>query len=262
MAVQGMFAELSRRRVFRVAATYAVVAWLAVQIAASLAPALRLPEWAVGFVVYLLVLCFPVAMVLAWAYDIGPSGIVSDTSVQRVPMRQLLTLSFLALITTLGLFLLLSVTVGGVPVQADGMVWRTGELQDRSIAFTQFADNSPGQDQGWLATSLGQEVLNRLPEIDQLSIAEVPAGIDPREIGRTHAVASVLSGNIQRVGVRVRVTVRLTDTASGYHVWSATYDGELDDVFDFQVRTASAVTEDLKRLFDGVTGAVIDPRGP
>lgn len=252
MSATGLFAELSRRRVFRVTATYSVVAWLAVQAGDSLAPALQLPDWSVGLVVYMLVLGFPIAMVLAWAYDIGPAGIVSDQSAQRLPPRQIIGLASLALTATLGLFLLLSLTIGGMPVNADSVAWRAGELRDRSIAVAPFVDNSPGQDQEWLATGLGQEILQGLPRIEHLLVAEVPAGMDAREVGRQHAVASVLSGNLQRVGARVRLNVRLIDTSSGYQIWTASYDGQLDDIFEFQASTAANVVRDLETLFSQV----------
>lgn len=260
----GLVGELYRRRVLRVATTYMVVAWLLVQVGDALAPALHLPDWVVAFVVYLLVLCFPVALILAWAYDTGPSGIVATVATHKTPPRQMLLLGVLTIGATVTLFGVLSVTLGGVPARANATPWQSGELRERSIAVLPFEDHSPGGGQGWLANGLGQEMLVLLSAVERLRVAEAAethsarAGGDVRAVGQQLGVATLLGGTVQRVGARVRVNVRLTDTVSGFQVWSQSYEGQVDDVFAFQSEVAGRIVADLEARFMGVPQHAVD----
>ncbi|MEX0900571.1 MAG: hypothetical protein WD081_07795 [Gammaproteobacteria bacterium] len=248
----------------RVATTYMVVAWLLVQVGDALAPVLRLPDWVVAFVVYLLVLCFPIALILAWAYDAGPTGICATTTTHKTPPRQMALLGVLTVGATVLLFAVLSVTIGGVPARASATPWQSGELRERSIAVLPFEDHSPGGGQAWLANGLAQELLVLLSAIERLRVAEaseahsVRAGSDVRAVGQQLGVATLLGGTVQRVGARVRVNVRLTDTGSGFQIWSQSYEGQVDDVFAFQSEVAGRIVADLEVQFAAAPQHALD----
>lgn len=266
-ASPGLVGEIYRRRVLRVATTYMVVAWLLVQVGDALAPALQLPDWVVGFVVYLLVLCFPIALILAWAYDTGPSGIVATTSTRKLSPRHMLLLGVMTVGATVGLFAVLSVTIGGAPARANATPWQSGELRERSVAVLPFEDHSPGGGQDWLAKGLGQEMLVLLSAVQRLRVAEaaeahsVRAGSDVRAVGQQLGVATLLGGTVQRVGARVRVNVRLTDTVSGFQIWSQSYEGQVDDVFAFQSEVAGRIVADLEAQFATAPQHALDGLG-
>ncbi|UCC83666.1 MAG: hypothetical protein JSW46_01660, partial [Gemmatimonadota bacterium] len=202
--------ELKRRKVVRVAIVYVVVGLVVVEAANNLLPALNLPDWSVTLVVALALLGFPVAVALAWAYDITPEG------VKRTP---------------------------DLDVGADR----------RSIAVLPFADMSPDHDQEYFGDGVAEEVLNVLTRIPDLRVAARTSsfsfkdkGCTVQEIGRELGVATVLEGSVRKAGDRLRITAQLTEVANGFHLWSETYERELEDIFAIQDEIARAITDTLR----------------
>ena len=203
-------AELKRRKVVRVGIVYVVVGLVVVEAANNLLPALNLPDWTVTLVVALAILGFPVAVALAWAFDITPSG-----------------------------------------------VERTADLdvgaEARSIAVLPFTDMSADHDQEYFGDGVAEEVLNVLTRIPDLRVAARTSsfsykekGCSIREIGQELGVATVLEGSVRKSGNRLRITAQLTEAPSGFHLWSETYERELEDVFAIQDEIARAIADTLR----------------
>ncbi len=221
-------AELKRRKVVRVAIVYVVVGLVVVEAANNLLPALNLPSWTVTLVVALAILGFPVAVALAWAFDITPGGVV------RTPAPEV------------GQEEATSATVDPTPVPE-----RPDEL--RSIAVLPFADMSPEGDQEYLGDGLAEEVLNVLALLPELHVAARTSsfafkgrGYSIQEIGRELGVATVLEGSVRKAGDQLRITAQLTTVADGYHLWSQTYQRQMADVFAIQDEIARAIVDILR----------------
>jgi TolB-like protein/Tfp pilus assembly protein PilF len=220
MDIRGFIAELRRRKVFRVATFYAIAAFAVAQVADVVMPGLQLPDWSVTLVLVLLLLGFPIAIALAWAFDVTPEGVV------RTPGRTE------------------RVRTEGSESGSDG----PAAVPIRSIAVLPFADMSPDGDNEYFADGLAEELLNALARLDGLrvpartsSFAFKGRNVDIREIGRTLGVDAVLEGSIRKAGDRLRITAQLIDVDDGFHRWSQTFDRELSGVFEIQEEIAGSI---------------------
>ena len=254
-----LWKDLSRRRVLRVAGIYAVVAWIVAEAADVIFPALLLPDWTVRFVVALLVLGFPVAMVLAWAFDITKHGLertVTDETVsgKRGP-SQLLSYAALMLV---GMAVLIGLVYPGGP----GGAWQSlrtlvaGQpAQARvytSIAVLPFA-NLGDTENAHFSAGISEEILNLLAKIRGLKVAARTSSFawedsdaDIRTIARELGVETVLEGSVRRQNERIRITAQLIDASTGFHLWSNNYDEELADIFEVQDRISAEIVNALR----------------
>jgi TolB-like protein len=222
-----LLAELKRRKVYRVGVVYAVVAFVIWQVAEITFPALHLPEWVLTFVVVVVILGFPIALVLAWALEITPEGI------RRTPM--------------------LEPAVGLDGEEAAEPVATAAEPQPASIAVLPFTDMSPEGDQEYFCDGMAEELINALTKVKELRVAARTSSFqfkgkseDVREIARSLGVRSVLEGSVRRAGDRLRVTAQLVTAEDGYHLWSETYDRQLEDVFAIQDEISRAIVDALR----------------
>jgi adenylate cyclase len=276
MNLYDLFTELKRRRVFRVTGIYAIVAWIVVQVAATTFPVLMLPEWTVRFVVALFLLGLPVVVVLAWLFDITPEGIErtggshaggSESAARgapaalagsaaggevrrsrRLPAWALPMLLVAAAATGFYHFapLELAQQRAASPAAAD-------DALDRSLAVLPFADFSPGGDQEWFSDGLTEELLNALAQVPGLRVAARTSSFTFKgqnvaidEVARRLNVSHVLEGSVRRSGDRVRITAQLVAAATGYHLWSQTYDRRTEDIFDIQEEISRAIAAELR----------------
>ena len=208
-----LLAELKRRRVYPVIAAYAVVAFIVLQIGEITFQPLGLPNWAMIVLIMLVIIGFPVTVVVAWIFDSTPYGI------HRTSRNQ----------------------------DADAVV------EDiPSIAVLPFVDMSPEQDQGFFCEGIAEEILNKLSKIRQLAVAARSSSFlyntgagDVREIGHELGVKTILEGSVRKSGNHLRITAQLVKTADGYHIWSKSYDEELQDVFKIQDEIAESIAEAL-----------------
>ena len=219
-------AELKRRKVFKVGAAYLVVAWLVIQVVATVAPQMQLPDWLPRAVTLILVVGFPIALVLSWLFDATAAGVVRDP----VDAAN-------------------AVTVAGT---------HTATASQKSIAVLAFADLSPAHDQEYFSDGMAEEILNALAKIKDLKVAGRTSSFyykgrneDLRGIGKTLGVANLLEGSVRKQGDRVRITAQLVRSDDGFHLWSETYDGDLTDVFELQDRIAHAIAEKLDLILHG-----------
>ncbi len=261
-----IFRELKRRNVFRVAAAYAVVAWLSIEVTATIFPIIKLPEWSVTLVTALLLIGFPVALIFAWAFEITPEGIKRDKDVDRsqsithITGRKLDYLIIAVLVLALGFFafdkFVLDPSRDAELVQATTEALTEhgkSETVDKSIAVLAFADLSPEGDQEYFSDGISEELLNVLAKIPGLRVAARTSSFqfkgenrDAIEIGQRLNVALVLEGSVRKAGLQIRITAQLIDASNGFHLWSETYDRELANIFAVQDEISAAIVEALK----------------
>ena len=225
--------ELQRRNVYRVAATYLAVAFVGFQAANLLIPDTNLPGWTDRLLLAVLIVGFPVAVVVAWAFEMSPQGVRQtepagdgDVSVEH------------------------GRSVATVPGNDPETLFRA--LPEKSVAVLPFVDMSPNRDQEYFGEGLAEEVLNALTQLEDLEVASRTSAfayqgrdVDVREIGRELGVATVVEGSVRKAGERLRVTAQLVEADSGYHLWSETFDRELEDVFAIQDEITASIVEAL-----------------
>lgn len=241
------FSELQRRHVYRVAAAYAVVAWLLIQIATQVFPFFDFPTWAVRLVVLVLVLGFPVAIILAWAFDITPEGIKRteelgpDEPTPRRTGRRLI--AFVVVMAALGLaFPIVRFTRSKF---SNPLIVLTSDslppIPEKSMAVLPFKPLSESNRDEVLELGMADTLIAKLSASREIIVTSLTAvrkyddlKQDPVSIGRLLRVNSVLEGNLQRLGDRIRVTARLIKVLDGSSIWAGTFDEKFTDVFALQ----------------------------
>jgi len=229
MAMNGIFREMRRRNVFKVGVAYAIAAWLVAQIISLVQEPLHLPGWFDTAVILLLIVGFPFALILAWAFELTPQGIKRTAEADALAAQSSES----------------GKAESPIDVQAS-------ESSEESIAVLPFVDMSPEKDQEYFADGISEELLNQLARIRNLHVAGRTSSFsfkgkneDLRSIGQKLNVAHVLEGSVRKSGNRVRVTAQLIKAADGYHLWTESYDRDLDDIFAIQDDIARKVTDAL-----------------
>lgn len=268
-----LLSELRRRNVFRVAAAYLVAAWLIMQVVSVLAPALALPGWVDSFFAVIVIAGFPIALILAWAFELTPEGMKLTEAVPRdasITAKTGRKLDFIILVTLVMLTALIvwqqfsrapADAVGSLPaVEAETrlpVVAETAEDEEEdvaSIAVLPFDDMSPGGDQQYFSDGISEEILNVLTRVEGLSITSRTSAFQYRDsslgipaIARELDVRHILEGSVRRDGDHLRVTAQLIDARADRHIWSQTYDRPLSAgaVFEIQDEIASAIVDAL-----------------
>ncbi|CAN5673746.1 hypothetical protein BH20VER1_BH20VER1_06680 [soil metagenome] len=247
MNLKSFFAELKRRNVYRVAIAYAVVAWLLIQIATQTFPFFEIPNWAVRLVVLLLALGCPVALVLAWAFELTPEGVkraedvLPEQSITRRTGHALKWVIAVAAACAVALFWFTRSTN-----ESAG-----GEL-DRSIAVLPFQNRSADPADAYFADGIQDEIITRLAKIDDLKVISRTSTLEykekrpnVRQIATELGVAYLLEAGVQRAGDRVRLNVQLINASRDRHVWAEIYDRKITDIFEVQSDLAAKVAESL-----------------
>src|SRR5437763_714964 len=258
------FSELKRRNVYKVAVAYAVVGWLVIQIATSTFPVLDIPNWVTKFVIAIVLLGFPIALVLAWAFEMTPEGVKRTEDVladEKIP--QWSTRKFAALVVTIALlaagllvFKLVGTARWSVRLDDKEGGHRSAAslpVAEKSIAVLPFVDMSQTKDQEYFCDGISEEILDALAKVEGLrvvartsSFAFKGKNADVSEIAQKLSVRNVLEGSLRREGNRVRISAQLIDTRDGSHLWSETYERELQGVFAVQDEITQAIVNALK----------------
>ena len=263
--MSGFFAELKRRNVIRVGIFYAVGSWLILQVADVLFGLISVPDWSLRFVGGILLLGFPFALILAWAFELTPEGIKREKDVDRSQLdsaeagRKLDIAIIVMLAIAIGALALDRVTRGpehgaptGPETDAPSAQSPTGPAE-LSIAVLPFVNISGDPENEYFSDGLSEELLNVLAKIEDFRVAGRTSSFafkgkdqDLRAIGEKLGVVHILEGSVRKQGNTVRVTAQLIDARNGYHLWSETYDRQLDDVFVIQDEIATEVVKALK----------------
>ena len=248
-----LFAELKRRNVFRVGIAYIVLAWILLQVGDTLAPALHLPDWINSAVAFFLILGFPLAIFFAWAFELTPDGLKLEKDVDRE--TSITPVTGLKLDRTIIVMLVVALAY---------FVWQSQKAPDldevvetiagqESIAVLPFDNMSSDAEQEYFSDGLTEELLNLLARIPELRVTSRTSAffykdkdIRISDIGRELNVDHVLEGSVRKSGKKIRITAQLIEVESDAHLWSETWDRELDDVFVIQDEIAKAVVDELK----------------
>jgi TolB-like protein/Flp pilus assembly protein TadD len=230
MRAKNFFAELKRRKVYRVAVAYAVVSWLLIQIATQVFPFLDIPHWIIRLVIALLALGFPVALLLAWAYDLTPAGIRRTDDLDEAAEKRAA-----------------AITARAIPAP------HVYAPPEKSIAVLPFENLSDDQQNAYFADGIQDDILSSLAKVADLkvtsrtSVRQYKTGTrNLREIGQELGVAYVLEGTVRREGGVVRINAQLIDARTDLHVWNDTYDREITDLFALQSELARRITFALR----------------
>ena len=247
--------ELRYRNVFRVSIAYTVISWLIAQVADLVFDAFDLPSAFMQMVIILLVLGFPVAVFLAWAFELTPDGVMKAKDLpENMPKdprsrRRLNALIMTTLIIAVG-WLGLDKFQNQTTIDASGAV-------DKSIAVLPFDDFSPDGDHAWFADGLAEEILNSLARTADLQVASRTSSFKYRDseldvpaIAAELNVAHILEGSIRRAGDQLRVTAQLIRASDDKHLWSETYDGSIENSIEIQDEMAVAIARALQTAMD------------
>jgi TolB-like protein/Flp pilus assembly protein TadD len=283
------FSELKRRNVYKVAVAYAVVSWLIIQIATQVFPFFEIPNWAVRLVVILLILGFPIALVLSWAFEITPEGIKRESDVSPKESitahtgRKLIVSTVILAVLAAGLFAFQMLRprvnivgeAGSFPPKQDGKLpvspiteslgaarpstpSSEAPVSDKSIAVLPFDNLSDDKANAYFAEGIQDEILTRLSKIAALKVISrtstqkyKSAPDNLREVGKQLGVANVLEGSVQKIANAVHINVQLVRAATDEHVWAESYNRKLDDVFGVEGEVASTIAQQLKTTLTG-----------
>src|SRR5437016_2876451 len=252
------FEEVRQRKVYRVAAAYIIAAGFVIQIGSAVFPAWELPNWTLRFVVVLLLVGFPIALILAWAYDVTPQGIraTPTTSAPGTHRRR----NLIMLIAT------------GVVVSAAAGFFllprASAHKIDKSIAVLPFQNLSDEKENAYFADGMQDDILTNLSKIGDLKVISRMSvmsyrgdGVrNAREIGKALGVATLLEGSVRRAGNRVRVSVQLINADTDEHIWAEDYDRDLTDVFAIQTDLAQKIVSTLRAKLSPSEKARLDRR--
>jgi TolB-like protein len=244
-----LFDELKRRNVFRVAIAYTVIAWILAQVADLAFDNFGTPVWVSKTVLFLLLLGFPLAIFFAWAFELTPEGLKKEKDVDREASitshtgRKLDYSIIVLLVIALGYFVWESRLAERAPAVVSA---------DASVAVLAFENMSPDPENAFFAEGISEEILNVLAAVDGLRVASRTSAFSFAdsdtpipEIASQLDVAHILEGSVRKQGMRVRITAQLIDAASDTHLWSESYDRNLDDIFAVQEEIAIAISEAL-----------------
>jgi serine/threonine-protein kinase len=257
--MSNLFSELRRRNVYKVAAAYAVVGWLLVQIGTQVLPFFEIPNWGIRLLVLAIVVGFPIALVIAWAFELTPDGITrteaADASGQRSRGKSWLYILIVGTLLSAGLFLL--GRYSGSRMAAPTSDTASAPTQ-KSIAVLPFDNLSRDPDNAYFAEGVQDEVLTRLAKVSDLKVISrtstqrfKSAPSDLREIAKQLGVTNIVEGSVQKANDQVRVNVQLINAITDAHLWAEIYDRKLTDIFAVESEIAKTIAETLQVKLTG-----------
>src|SRR5437763_666665 len=262
MNQRNFFAELKRRNVYKVAVAYAIVGWLIVQVATQVFPFLEIPNWVVRLVIALVAIGFPIALIIAWAFERTPEGIkrTEDVHLASGSSSKNRTWIYVAVIgaaISVGLFFLGRYTARNTPTPRQSEA-ATAILPQKSIAVLPLLNESGDPKDEYVSDGLSKELIAELAQIRELKVIGRSSSFrfkerkeEPKTIGEKLGVATLLEGTVRKQGDRVRIVAELINAADGIELWTRTFDRELKDIFAVQQEIAAAVASSLKATLLG-----------
>jgi serine/threonine-protein kinase len=269
MKIDNFFGELKRRNVYKVAVAYAVVAWLLIQAASILFPTFDAPPWVMKVLVAIIVIGFPLAMILSWAFEITPEGIkreediLPNESVTRRTGRKIVGITIVVAVVATGLFVFQllrpRLTSTGLPSAAKMSSSEGNQLpNEKSVAVLAFANLSDDKGSEYFSDGISEELLTVLQKIPGLHVAARTSAFSfkgksatVQEIGQKLGVAHLVEGSVRKAGDVVRIAARLTQANTGEEQWSENYTRNLKDVFAVQTEVATTIVAQLRGQLTG-----------
>ena len=260
MKIDNFFAEVKRRNVYKVAVAYAVVGWLLVQVATQVFPFLEIPNGVVRLVIALVAIGFPIALIVAWAFEATPEGIkrteVADAAGQRSLGGAWIYIVLVGVFASLGLFFLGRYTAGNATPRHDASPARTEAATatpQKSIAVLPLLNESGDPRDEYFSDGLSEELIAALGQIRDLKVIGRSSSFrfkgrkeEPKTIGEKLGVSTLLEGTVRKQGNKVRIVAELINAADGTELWSRIFDRELKDIFAVQTEIAQAVAASLE----------------
>src|SRR5947207_7106415 len=256
VAMSGFFEEVKRRKVYRVAVAYVIAAGGIIQLGSAAFPAWELPNWALRLVIVLLLVGFPIALILAWAFDVTPQGIraTPNVAMPRTNRRRniiMLVATGVIVSAIAGFFLLPRIS--------------SARKIDKSIAVLPFENLSDEKENAYFADGIQDDILTNLSKIRELKVISRTSvmqyrGNAPniRDIGKALGVSNILEGSVRRSGNKVRINVQLIDANSDQHIWASDYDRDLTDVFAIQSDLAHEIANALQAKLSDTEKALME----
>src|SRR2546430_510651 len=261
MNLRNFFAELRRRNVYKVAVAYAVVGWVIAQIATQIFPFLEIPNWIVRLVIILIAIGFPIALVIAWAFEATPEGIKRTEVADAMPgsaatgrkKHAWIYVVVIAATISVTLFFLGRYTAGNKSVAS-----ASNELPAKSIAVLPFDNLSRDPDNAFFAEGVQDEILTRLAKVADLKVIartstqkfkSAPENLP--DIAKQLGALNILEGSVQKANDQVRVTVQLINAMTNSHLWAEIYDRKLTDIFAVESDIAKAIADQLQAKLSG-----------
>jgi TolB-like protein/Flp pilus assembly protein TadD len=268
----GFFNELRRRKVTRVAAVYVVTAWVLLQVVDVVSDPLHLPDWFATTIAVTLIIGFPLAVLLAWAFELTPDGVrrasAHDGADVVPPGQSRIDYALMGLlVVTMGWMVYTSqgsepqqpgavAPAASVKVEAQAPAPNKTEGLQNSIAVLPFDNLSPDPDNAYFAAGIHEEVLNQLAKINDLSVIARTSVMQYAGVHRPIAeiadelnVSTVMEGSVRYAGNRVRITAQLIDATTGAHLWSEAFEDDLEDIFGIQLAIATRIADALEAEF-------------
>jgi len=251
---KNFFAELKRRNVYKVAAAYAVVAWLLMQIASQIFPFFDIPNWVVRLVVLLLIIGFPIALIIAWAFEATPEGIkrtrAADAAGQPSRGNAWIYVVLIGAAVSVGLFFVGRYTAGR-PTPRQSQLATV--IPEKSVAVLPLLNESGDPKDEYFSDGLSEELIAALAQISGLKVIGRSSSFrfkdrreEPKTIGEKLGVSTLLEGTVRKQGDKVRIVAELINAADGIEMWTRTFDRELKDIFEVQQEIAKSVAESLR----------------
>src|SRR5437870_362072 len=257
MRIENFFAELKRRNVYKVAVAYIIAGWAVSQGIAQVFPVFDVPNWVIRLIVLFIIIGLPIALVLAWMFELTPQGIMRTEAADAMPQAARpkkhvwIYVVVIGAAISIGLFFLGRYTAGNKTAAAT-----PNELPAKSIAVLPFVDLSPAKDQEYFCDGISEEILDALAKVEGLRVVARTSSFsfkaknaDVAEIAQKLNVQNILEGSLRREGNRIRITAQLVNAHDGFHIWSDTFERELGGVFAVQDEITRSIVDALKIKF-------------
>ncbi len=248
MNLKKFFAELKRRNVYKVAIAYAVVAWLLMQIATQVFPFLEIPNWAIRLVIMLIVIGFPIALIIAWAFELTPEGLKRTEVAEELPKKSARSRAWIYVVIVAGAISVSLFFLGRYTSSK-----QNAELPAKSIAVLPFVNMSADKNDEYLSNGISEELITALSKITGLQVKARTSSFafkgkneDIQKIGELLHVSHLLEGSVAKAGNRLRISAQLIQASDGNHLWSDTYDREMQDIFAVRSDVAQQVVQALQ----------------
>jgi TolB-like protein/tetratricopeptide (TPR) repeat protein len=255
--IDTFFTELKRRNVYKVAIAYVVGGWALSQGIAQVFPVFDIPNWIIRLIVLLIIIGLPIALVLAWSFELTPEGIKRTETADAMPAAAKpkkyvwIYVVIIGAAVSIGLFLL-------GRYSAENKTASPAGISTKSIAVLPFDNLSRDPDNAFFAEGVQDEILTRLAKVADLKVIartstqrfkRVPD--DLQQIAKQLGVMNILEGSVQRAGDQVRVNVQLINAMTDAHLWAETYDRKLTDIFAVESEIAKTIAETLQARLSG-----------
>jgi TolB-like protein/cytochrome c-type biogenesis protein CcmH/NrfG len=257
MNLHNFFDELKRRNVYKVAIAYAVVAWLLIQASSILFPTFEAPGWVMKVFVTIVAGGFPIALLLAWAFELTPEGLKRTEFADELPKKSVRSHAWIYVVVVAGAISLSLFFLGRYTASFEARAQRT-ESSEKSIAVLPFENLSEDKANAYFAAGIQEEIMTRLAKITDLKVISrtstqqyqsKPGNLS--QIAKELGVAHVLEGSVQKVGEQVRVNVQLIKADHDTHLWAETYDRKLTDIFGVESEVAKSIAQSLQAKLSG-----------